>query len=398
MRILYVHQYFTTPEKGGGTRSYFVAQEMISRGHEVTMLTSDTSGGERRRVDIDGIDVIKLPCRYDNRSGALGRIRSYWKFVKEAKREMKKLPKYDLMFATSTPLTVGYIAKYGLECLHLPYIFEVRDLWPEFPIQMGAIKSKLAIKYLRQFERSIYDHACGIVTLSPGMEEGVRKTGTTCPHITMVPNMSKPDIFYPRKYNEELAHRFGLREDAFKVIYFGSLGRANDIPYVLDAANLLYREQENVQFVFLGTGIGATYIAQYNEGRKNSNVIYLGTHNTYETSEVANCCQVSLTTFLDLPVLYTNSPNKLFDSLSAGLPIIVNSNGWTRKMVEDYQCGFYVDPKAPEDLVNRIKQLKSDTTLRNTFSKNARELSLTTYDKTKLCGEVVDFVEMVTKE
>lgn len=397
MKILYVHQYFTTPEKGGGTRSYYIAKEMLDRGHSVTMITSDLIGKERSRKSVDGIDVITLPCKYKNSDGSIGRIRSYTLYVIKAIWEILKLPKYDLAFVTSTPLTVGYVARFCQLFLRLPYVFEVRDLWPEFPIQMGAIKSNLLIKYLRAFERRIYNNSLGVIALSPGMEEGVRKTATKCQNIVMIPNMSKPDIFFPRSYNEELASENGLKRDAFKIVYFGSLGKANGIEYILKAAHSLYIKKANVQFVFLGKGIDSSKIEDYIQKHRDSNVLYLGSKNTYITSDLANCCQASITTFIDLPVLYTNSPNKLFDSLSAGLPIIVNSNGWTRKMVEENECGVYVDPSDPGDLARKICELRSDPELCKRFSSNARALSLSVYDKSKLCTDVVRFIETVAK-
>ncbi len=132
---------------------------------------------------------------------------------------------------------------------------------------------------------------------------------------------------------------------------------------------------------------------KYIQQNVTSNVSYLGTLDLFTTSDIANCCNASLITFLDIPILYTNSPNKLFDSLSAGLPVIVNSRGWTKDLVEKNQCGFFVEPTSPEDLANKLYKLSLSKEMQNLYSDNARRLSLTTYDKNKLCSELVDFVE-----
>ena len=392
MHILYIHQYFKTPSEGGGTRSYFIAKEMISRGHKVTMLTSDTNGKDSRIEVVDGMEVIYIPNSYSNNFSIFNRIKSFIGFTVKAIKRASKIKNVDLVYATSTPLTIGYIARYLKAIKKLPYIFEVRDLWPEFPIQMGAIKNSFFIKYLRSFEKRIYDDAIGIVTLSPGMEEGVRKTNTSCKQICMIPNMSKPDIFYPREKNQETLEKFQIDPSAFNVIYFGALGIANGIVYILEAAKQLL-DKPNIRFIFLGDGADRIKIEKYIQQNVTSNVSYLGTLDLFSTSDIANCCNASLITFLDIPILYTNSPNKLFDSLSAGLPVIVNSRGWTKDLVEKNQCGFFVEPTSPEDLANKLYKLSLSKEMQNLYSDNARRLSLTTYDKNKLCSELVDFVE-----
>jgi|BioPla2DNA2_1021312.scaffolds.fasta_scaffold02451_9 glycosyltransferase involved in cell wall biosynthesis len=392
MHILYIHQYFKTPSEGGGTRSYFIAKEMISRGHKVTMLTSDTNGKDSRIEVVDGMEVIYIPNSYSNNFSIFNRIKSFIGFTVKAIKRASKIKNVDLVYATSTPLTIGYIARYLKAIKKLPYIFEVRDLWPEFPIQMGAIKNSFFIKYLRSFEKRIYDDAIGIVTLSPGMEEGVRKTNTSCKQICMIPNMSKPDIFYPREKNQETLEKFQIDPSAFNVIYFGALGIANGIVYILEAAKQLL-DKPNIRFIFLGDGADRIKIEKYIQQNVTSNVSYLGTLDLFTTSDIANCCNASLITFLDIPILYTNSPNKLFDSLSAGLPVIVNSRGWTKDLVEKNQCGFFVEPTSPEDLANKLYKLSLSKEMQNLYSDNARRLSLTTYDKNKLCSELVDFVE-----
>ena len=356
------------------------------------MLTSDTNGKDSRIEVVDGMEVIYIPNSYSNNFSIFNRIKSFIGFTVKAIKRASKIKNVDLVYATSTPLTIGYIARYLKAIKKLPYIFEVRDLWPEFPIQMGAIKNSFFIKYLRSFEKRIYDDAIGIVTLSPGMEEGVRKTNTSCKQICMIPNMSKPDIFYPREKNQETLEKFQIDPSAFNVIYFGALGIANGIVYILEAAKQLL-DKPNIRFIFLGDGADRIKIEKYIQQNVTSNVSYLGTLDLFTTSDIANCCNASLITFLDIPILYTNSPNKLFDSLSAGLPVIVNSRGWTKDLVEKNQCGFFVEPTSPEDLANKLYKLSLSKEMQNLYSDNARRLSLTTYDKNKLCSELVDFVE-----
>ena len=178
MKILYIHQYFVIPSEPGGTRSYWIARELVKRGHQVTMITSATKNHPEGRVNIDGIDVVyvKNPA-YSNYMSAPRKIWSFVAFIRNAYKMAKREKDVDIVFATSTPLTIGAIALWLKTRKKWKYVFEVRDLWPEFPIEIGAIKNKLAIWGLRKFEKRIYDKAEHVVALSPGMKEGVMKAG-----------------------------------------------------------------------------------------------------------------------------------------------------------------------------------------------------------------------------
>lgn len=396
MKILYIHQYFKTPKEPGGTRSYWIAQELIKNGHQVTMITADPQATQKRKeVIIDGIKVIYLQEAYSQNMSISTRLKSFLGFVWKSISEARKHKDIDLVIATSTPLTVGITALYMKWFKKTPYIFEVRDLWPEVPIQMGAFKSPLIVKPTRWFEKTIYKNAEHVIALSPGMQDGVIKyipKGKT----TMIPNMAKMDEFWPREKNMVLAQKLGLKPDSFKIVHFGSLGIANGAHTIIASAKLM-KDVEDVEFLFVGGG--ATEKALQSEVNKHQldNVKFLGRFPMKEVSEIVNFCDVSMVSFLDLPILYTNSPNKLFDSLSAGKPIIVNSAGWTKEMVESNNCGYYVNPNKPEELVDKIKYLQQNPKTIIEMGKNSRKLAETVYDKSILTKQFVDTVQNVSK-
>ena len=400
MKILYIHQYFVTPSEPGGTRSYWIAKELVKRGHHVTMVTStNRNHPEASRIDIDGIDVlyVKNPG-YNNYMSALKKVWSFVAFIRNAIKAASKEKNVDIVFATSTPLTIGAVALYLKRRKKWKYVFEVRDLWPEFPIEIGAIKNKLAIKFLRKFEKRIYDKSEHVVALSPGMKEGVMKAGTPEEKVSMIPNMAKPDKFFSHEPNQEIANQFGIDLTKFNVIHFGSMGRANGLQYIIEAAKCLKDAgDDDVRFIFMGSGATEPIIKKLSEDYCLNNVSFLGSHKMDVVAEVVNCSDASITTFLNLPVLKTNSPNKLFDSLSAGKPIIVNSAGWTKEMVEKDDCGFYVDVERPEELAEKLLFYKDDKETLARWGKNARKLSLEVYDKDILAGKVADVLEKYGK-
>lgn len=399
MKVVYIHQYFIQPNEPGGNRSYWIARELVKRGHRVTMITSANKLHEPGRVDVDGIDVVyvKNPS-YDNYMSALKKVWSFVAFIRNAIKAALKEKDVDIVFATSTPLTVGAIALWLKWRKKWRYVFEVRDLWPEFPIEIGAIKNGFLIWLLRKFEKRIYDKSEHVVALSPGMKEGVIKTGTPEEKVSMIPNMSKPDMFYPHEPNMEVATQFGIDLTKFNVIHFGSMGRANGLQYIIEAAKYLKDSgDDSIVFVFMGSGATEPVIKQLAEEYGLKNVQFLGNHKMGVVAEVVNCCDASITTFLNLPVLKTNSPNKLFDSLSAGKSIIVNSAGWTKDMVENENCGFFVDPEKPEMLANKLIEIKDNKPLLVEWGKNARRLSLEVYDKDILASKVADVLEKYGK-
>src|SRR5690554_1095300 len=240
MNILYIHQYFKTPKEPGGTRSYWVAQELIKNGHQVTMLTTNKHQKEAvKEYDADGIKVVSYGIFYNQSMSVKNRLKSFTDFmIRSTRYAFNHSKEYDFVFATSTPLTVGIPALLAKWFKKKKYIFEVRDLWPEVPIQMGAFKNPLIIGLTRWLEKTIYKNAEHVIALSPGMQDGVIKY-IPKEKTSMIPNMSKIDKFWPRDKNEILQSEMGLKQDSFKIIHFGALGIANGAHTILDAAKLI---------------------------------------------------------------------------------------------------------------------------------------------------------------
>lgn len=391
MKILYIHQYFNIPSVGGPTRSYWVSKELLKHGHNVTMLTTRGDKNVPYKEYIDGIEVISIYVPYSGDFGLVRRFFSFIKFMCLSTIYVLKSKSYNLIIATSTPLTIGLPALFAKKIKKTPYIFEVRDLWPEVPIQMGALKNALLIKITKWFEKTIYENAKHIITLSPGMYDGVIKTNIPSNKVSMIPNMSKIDTFGVRKKNTAIIKELGLQANSFKIVYFGSMGIANGMHYILDASKYL-TNQKGIEFVFLGVGPTEPELKQRCKEENITNMNFFGGVDTQKLSEIINSCDASLVTFADYPILATNSPNKFFDSLSAGKPIIVNSPGWTKDIVEEYECGLFANPKNPKDLAKKITFLKDNPNLCKKMGENSRALAETKYDKSILCAQFVNVV------
>ena len=192
----------------------------------------------------------------------------------------------------------------------------------------------------------------------------------------------------------QITKQFGVDLAKFNVIHFGSMGRANGLKYIIDAAKVLQdRGIDDVNFIFMGGGATEPKLKKMVEEQGLKNVQFLGSHPMDTLAEVVNLCDASITSFLNLPILRTNSPNKLFDSLSAGKPIIVNSAGWTKDLVEKEKCGFYVDPEKPAELAEMLRYYKDNKDTLKLWGENARRLSVEVFDKSILSAKVADVIE-----
>lgn len=392
MKFLYIHQYFRTPKEPGGTRSYWIADKLIQEGNNVIMLTSRINDQKKTVIEYCGdLEIIYLHNNYDQKHNKIRKVLSFLNFMLKALRiTYSRRKDFDKIYATSTPLSVGLPALFANLILKKPYIFEVRDLWPQAPIELGAIKNPLVISFLRKLEKTIYEKAEKIIALSPGMKEGVIKTGITPDRVRVIPNMSKPKEFYPREKSQSVSAKYSIDLNKISIIYFGSIGISNGLDSVLRFWSQL--DTEEFQFVIAGEGSEKDSLQNLCNQLKIENVMFLGNYRMEVISEIVNCCDISLISFKNLPILDTNSPNKFFDSLSAGKPVIVNSNGWTKDLVLKHNLGFVYNSEDFESFNVMIDKIKKSKNCFEELGNNSRKVSLEAFDRNKLCNELVDFV------
>jgi len=391
MKILYIHQYFRTPEEGGAIRSYYLAKGLVENGIEVDLITAHNEPIAVKKV-IEGITVHYLPVYYDNEQGFLKRAYAFIKFMRQAREKAREIKDVDLIYATSTPLTIGLSALKIKREQNIPYFFEVRDLWPEAPVQMGAIKNRFLKKYLKRLEKQVYQNASQIVALSPGIKEQIEleKLGKK---ITVIPNMSDVDFFVPEEKLAAQEEIFDVK-GKFVVSYFGAIGLSNHLEYLLAAANESLKAGLPIQFFIIGMGAQLDRLKYWVKHFGLTNVRFLPFQNKFNLKRVLNVTDAAYVSFARKPILETNSPNKFFDALASGKLIITNTKGWVKDIVENEQCGFYYDPDKPLDFVEAIEPyIKSVQELKKSQI-NAREVAETQFAKS---AQVAKLIELVSK-
>jgi glycosyltransferase involved in cell wall biosynthesis len=377
MRILYLHQFFVTRAGVGGTRSYEFARRFVARGHSVRMVTAE--GGDRT---VDGIEVAGVRGGYSDYVSATAvsyprRMWAFARFALAATRAALRGPRPDVVYASSPPLTIALPALAAAARWRAPLVFEVRDLWPEAPIQMGALRNPFARRLARTLERFVYRRSTRLIALSPGIRTGVLATGVPEERVALVPNASDLDLFDPAPREPG---------DRFTVSYFGTMGEANDLSAAVEAARLL----PEVEFVLMGDGKRR---ADLQRGAPE-NVAFPGVAAAkQEVAALAARSDACLTLFKDVPVLATNSPNKLFDSFAAGRPAIVNMNGWMRALVEENEAGLYVRAGDGDDLAAKIAWLRDHPDEAAAMGRNARALAEREFDRDLLAERVLELLE-----
>lgn len=397
MNVLFLHQHFATREGAGGTRTWEFSQQLLARGHTVTMVAQLRRGGgieQAGRHQVEGMDLIMLPGWYTNHLSFTQRIWQFILFIVRASK-LRDLPhRPDVVIASSTPLTIG-IPGWILARRHrVPFVFEVRDLWPEAPIQLGVLRGRALPWLMVQLERFLYRRADVIIPLSPGMEAGVLAEGGAAKKIITIPNASDIDLFSPDHRDRSLLADHGIDPEKFVVVHGGSMGIANGLDYIIDAAIVCKeRGDADIQFVFAGAGGQEKRLKKIALDRHLDNVTFLGSVARKQLGAVVSSCDVAIASFADFPVLATNSPNKLFDGLAAGLPCIVNSNGWTRRIIETADAGCYVEYRDPAQLADALERLRDDGELRARQGANALRLAHDVFARMRLGARFCDVVE-----
>jgi glycosyltransferase involved in cell wall biosynthesis len=362
---------------------------MVQAGHCVEMISAHNERNYTKK-DIDGISVHYLPVKYYNHFKFFRRLYSFLIFAHKAYYLARKFKDIDLAYITSTPLSVGLTALKLKHNKGIPYIFEVRDLWPEAPIQLGIIKSDLFKYITRKFELKVYKQATKIVVLSPGIKDHVYNLVSEKP-IHFCPNISDCEFFEKTSTkNETLLKKLKINS-AFVISYFGAISKVNALEYFLDLAMISLKSNLDIIFLMIGDGAMVDSLKKKAESSNLSNLQFIPHMNKYALKEYLSVTDAAYISFANFPILEHNSPNKFFDAIASGKMVIVNTKGWIKDHIEKNKCGFYVDPEKPDQFITDVKPFINEAQLEK-IQMNARKLAERTFEKKILLKKLLDFI------
>lgn len=385
MKLLIFYQYFTTPKGSWGTRIYEFAKRWVEQGHQVEVVTSIYSKSDLRatrfieKQKCDGIDVTVINVRIDNKQRFLKRV---WSFIVYAvlSSYFAIIRKSDITIASSGPITVGIPGLLSKWFRGAKLVFEVRDLWPEGAIELGVIRNKLLIRFSKWFEKTLYKNAHLVVGLSPGMGDYI-KGNFNHPKVISITNSANLALFgTPQK----IRHQDPIFQRKY-AIYTGNIGDVNNSLWLLNACRVLKQmDREDIFILLVGDGQQRNEICELARSENLRSFEYRGLMPKEELVVYIQNAIVSIVPLKGTPVLDTSSPNKFFESLAAGVPIIQNTNGWMKDYLRDNEVGFTLPPDNPELLALKLIELVDSEQDMAGMKARARMCAQRDFDQEKL--------------
>ena len=348
MKLIYLHQYFKFPDETGGTRSYDLATSFVKKGIEVFVVTatSDINHKSKKKwkvIERDGLLVNYIYLPYGNHLSYFQRSFVFFKFLWFSTFRLLKL-KGDFVLATSTPLTIGIPALFKKWFGKTPYIFEVRDVWPEAVIAIGAIRNKLMQKVLYGLEKLIYNNAEAIVPLSVDMKASIDIRYPQYKHKTevVIPNISEINRFQQKDIKNNIIEKTIGFTPRFSVLYAGTFGRVNGIDYVIKLAKQTLSLDPQLVYILMGNGVMKESVRTLaeKEGVLNKNVFILESVSKNDLPLWYASASMGSSFVIDIKELWANSANKFFDTLAAGKPVLINHEGWQAETIRKRNVGY----------------------------------------------------------
>ncbi len=384
--VLIIHQHFCPPGNYGNNRSYEIAKNLVASGHNITVLTGSGNFSVQPSAlfssqYIDGIKIDCIRVPYNHHMSYLKRICSFLLFFISASILIFRYKKtIDIIYAISTPISVGVLGIWYRKIFQKPFLFEVGDLWPDVPIQMGIIKNKFLIRILYKIESRIYSSSSHIVLLSEGMREYMKQKNIPTDKYSVLYNGTNIQQFSPAPDKSLLRHRYNIPDEKFIVLYAGTIGVANGLEFFVEAAyQIQLSGDKKIKFYFIGSGNRLTAIKKHVLEKNVSNIIFIESMQKDAVIDYFKLADVGIVSFAPFKILDTNSANKYYDYLASGLPVVINYDGWQKNILEQTCSGFSaLSPAAATEL---LIELRLNTSLYQQMSANARLLAEKQYDR-----------------
>jgi glycosyltransferase involved in cell wall biosynthesis len=376
MKIIYFHQYFNTPSMSGGTRSYEFARRLVSMGHEVNMITS-YRGKKINKYFITrekGIKIHWIPIYYSNYLSFSNRIITFLKFAWFGYFKAKDLSA-DLIFASSTPLTISIPGILISKKKNIPLVFEVRDLWPSVPIALKILKNYFICYLAKCLENFVYRYAKAIIVLSPTMKKIIISNNKISPSkIAVIPNSSDLKEF---KYSSKLEKDFRKKRHWLGtsplLLYAGTFGKVNNLQYAVNLAFALNKINSNIKILLVGDGIEKNRLIEESKkkGVFQNNIFFEDSVPKYKMREYFSAATVCASFVINVKETWANSANKFFDTLASGKPIFLNHGGWMYDMVNYNNLGIAIYNETILKVAKKLDSFMNNKILMQKSKQNA---------------------------
>lgn len=407
MRVLLLHQYFLEQDDPGGSRFNELTAQWTDQGHEVTVIAGmmHYNGHEKRDIykgkyfvknQQGKVTVWRTHVSESYNSGFIGRLWGYFSFVFSALWAglFKVNGKFDIILVTSPPLFIGITGYLLSRIKRKPFVFEIRDLWPESAIDTGVVTNKLIIKLAYALEAFIYKKAKKINVLTPAFRKTlIEKKNVPVDKIIFIPNAADfslsdhlLDSFDVASFREERNWT-----DRFVVTYVGAHGVANHLDQVLETADLM--RDTNVLFVLIGQGMQKQQLKDLAASMKLDNVLFLDPVPKAEVFKYIFASDMGASVLKNVDTFKTVYSNKTFDYMACKKPIFMAIDGVSRELVEEADAGIFVEPENARDFADKVQLYMNNPVLITRQGESGYLFAKQNFDRKILANRYIDYLQ-----
>ncbi len=405
MHILIIHQAFAALDEAGGTRHYEMARYLVSRGHQVTIIASPVSylTGKARtekvgwvdRQEIEpGITILRTYTLPALHRSFFMRVISFFSFMFSSFWVGLGVPNVSLVWGTSPPIFQGVTAWLVARLKGVPFLFEIRDLWPAFAIAVGVLRNPVLIRLSLWLEKFLYRRADRVMVNSPGYVKHVSERGARW--VELIPNGADPDMFDPQNKGDEFRAAYHL-QDQFIAMYAGAHGMSNDLGVVLDAAEIL-KDQPDIRIVFVGDGKEKKNLQAQAASRQLTNVVFTPPVSKNEMACVLAASDACIAILKPIEMYRTTYPNKVFDYMAAEKPVVLAIGGVIQEVVESAHAGIAVPPGDSQAMAQAIRKMAANPQQAKAMGKAGRQAIIQQYNRCDLSEKLALLLEEMERK
>ena len=405
MHILFIHQHFLTPEEGGSTRHFELAKYLAGNGNKVTVIAGSVNyltgknsrrDGKKipRREIVDGIEVIRTWAYPGIHKSYISRFFSFISFMISGIIAGFAIRKVDIVIACSPQIFTGISGAILAWIKRAPFVFEIRDLWPQFAIETGVLTNYLLVYLAGMLEKGIYTAADFFLVNSPGFIGHLEKFNIPRGKIFLIPNGSDTTVFCPGKKDNFIRSEFGLNE-YFVAMYAGAHGLANGLDVLVESAKIL-KDRDNIMFVLVGDGKEKTRLMELSNSYDLKNIRFIDTQPREIIPDFFRAADVCLAVLQKKGSFKTVYPNKLFDYMASARPVILGIDGSAREVLEKAGAGIFVEPGNPGRLAEAVLELYNDRDRAKTYGDNGRKYVIENFDRRDIASRLEKVLKEIT--
>jgi len=402
MRVLFINQFFPPEIEPSAAKVHDLACKLAERGHQVTVVTgfpnypSGVIPVEYRQKLFksevrDGVKILRTFLIPAPNRGVLRRMMNQSSFLVSAILRGLSSDRPDAIVTSSPPLETG-LAGYMLSRVkRVPFIFEVRDAWPEAAVVLGVIHNRTVITVAEALERFLYRQASRVIAVTQGVQAHVIAHGAARDKVVLIPNGADTDLFHPNNHNEPLRVELGLA-GKFIALYAGTHGLQASLASVLQAASLV-QDRKDIVFLFVGDGAEKPGLLRLHQDLGLENTVLLDPQPRDRLAQTLAMADVGIVHTRKDPFFEGYLPVKMFEYMAAGCPVILGANGESRTLVEEAQAGIWVGPENPQAMAEAIKRLYENPDLRQEMGRQGREYVVSHYSRDRLTQQYESLLE-----